>query len=176
MEIAGEHLSILANPFFNRISNFIFINPSANTIDGYPVFEYEQSEYATLVGGDLGFHYHPHFLHQLHIESSFSYIEAQDNSGNNLPLIPQARINSTVKLEFKSQKKLKLDNLSLQHFYHFAQNKTTVYETNSPSYNLLHLGAQISFKKSIQIKVGTIAALVSAALLIVKLGVGDKRA
>lgn len=154
LELAGEHLSIIANPFFNRISNFIFINPSANTIDGYPVFEYEQSQYATLIGGDLGFHYHPHFLHQLHLESSFSYIEAQDDLGNNLPLIPQARINSSVKLEFKGQKKLKLDNLSLQHFYHFSQNKTTVYETNSPAYNLIHIGAQISYKKNIQIKLG----------------------
>ena len=156
VEIAQEHLSIIANPFVNRISNFISISPSGTIQEGVPVYHYIQSPTAWLIGGDLGLHYHPHFLHQLHLESSLSYLEATDQNGTPLSLIPQARINTSAKLQFKSKQFVQLQNLSVQHLYFFAQRQTAAFETSSPAYQLLHIGGKLkfNFKQQLFLKFG----------------------
>lgn len=145
IEYKGEHLSFLANAFYNQIDNFIYIQPSDSVIENYSVFEYTQSGTANLMGGDAGFHYHPHALHQLHIESTLSYLYTEDNSGKPLPLIPQTRINNQLRWQFQGKGNIQLENIALQYLYFFAQNKIGLNETTSPSYQLLHLGAKVKF-------------------------------
>ncbi|MFN7014294.1 MAG: TonB-dependent receptor domain-containing protein, partial [Bacteroidia bacterium] len=65
IEFNNEHLSILVNPFYQYLQNFIYIAPNGSMKNGVPQFLYKQSNYATLAGGDLAIHYHPHFYHPL---------------------------------------------------------------------------------------------------------------
>ena len=41
-----EHLEVIVNPFLNQISNFIYQNPTSQYINGYQVFNIEQTELA----------------------------------------------------------------------------------------------------------------------------------
>ncbi len=135
-----DHLEITFNPFFNQIQNYIYLEPSDTIIDSYQVYKYSQLSKAQLFGGDFSIHAHPHFAHWLHLQSSFSYIYAQDETGNALPLIPQNRINTQVKIEFDSDRKFRITDVVIQHSIYFDQNRIGIFETATSSYNLLHAG------------------------------------
>jgi iron complex outermembrane recepter protein len=143
LEIHHEHLELILNPFFNYFQHYIYIEPTDTVINNLPVFEYKQMNQAYMYGADIGFHYHPHFAHHLHLESTFSYIRAEGENGNLLPLIPQARINSLVKYIPNSKKKWRIEQISIQHIYHFDQTRVAVYETVSKAYHLINIGTQI---------------------------------
>ena len=155
-EWEGEHLGLIANPFINWIDNFIYLQQIDSTIESYQVFEYRQTQSALLTGGDFGFHYHPHFLHQLHIESTVSYLYSENELGQSLSFIPQTRINTTARLQFKGKGLLQVQNIHLQYLYFFAQNKVSALETPSLAYQLLHLGTQlkINWKNPLVLKLG----------------------
>ncbi|MES2838007.1 MAG: TonB-dependent receptor [Bacteroidota bacterium] len=155
-EYNNEHLSLVLSPFYNQIQNYIYIEPQNIMIDNFPVFEYKQVKKANLMGVDAGIHYHPHFLHQLHIEPSASYIYAENENNEALPLIPQTRINTQLRFEFESKKKIKLENIAVQHLYFLQQNRIANYETVSPEYQIINIGANFKIEKNnpVFIKVG----------------------
>ncbi len=139
IDYRDDHFSFSINPFYNAIQNYIFLSPTHTFIDNQPVFEYLQTN-AFLYGGELGFHYHPHKIHWLHLESNLSTVAAADQNGNALPLIPQTKINSTVKVSFSKKGKIRLKNVFVQHIYKFKQSQTGLFETNTPDYHLVNLG------------------------------------
>lgn len=139
-ELEGEHLSLVVNPFYNQIFNYISIAAQDSLIDGVPVFNYISVKEARLYGIDLGLHYHPHFAHFLHFETTYSYVRGEDGKGNNLDLIPQGRINTLFKFLFEGKAKRYIQNLALQHEYYFDQTFVSQYETPSQGYHLINLG------------------------------------
>ena len=139
-----EDLEISINPFYNRINDFTYLEQTDSTIDGFNVFNYAQADFAQLYGIDFGFHFHPHFAHWMHIESSFSTIFAEDNFKNPLPFIPQTRINSQLKFEFKSKRKFHIEDAVVQHIFNFKQNRLGNLETESPYYQVIN--ASLNFK------------------------------
>lgn len=151
IEFKGEHLSLLINPFFNNLSNYIYIQPTDSVIDGYKVFKYSQANSSFMYGGDIGFHFHPHFAHKFHFESSYSYIKTEDENGNAFPLTPQPRLNSSLSYEFENEvKKIEIKNISVQHQYYFAQNNVAQFETPTAAYHLINVGVNLVFGKEKQ--------------------------
>ena len=153
-EFHGEHIELILNPYYNYIQNYIQIQPVDSIIDGAKVFVYDQSGDVGLYGVDVGFHYHPHFAHWLHLESSYAYIRGEQLNGSSLSLIPQARINSFLKVNFSGSKKFKVSQISLQHQYYFKQNKVTDYETASRDYHLLNVGLDLIWNLKTPIEIG----------------------
>lgn len=137
-----EHFSFSLNPFYNYIQNYIFLSPTDNVIEGNPVFEYLQTD-AFLYGGEVGFHFHPHRIHWLHIESDLSTVVAEDKDKNALPLIPQTKINSTIRAEISQKGKVQLKSVFLQHIYKFKQNRVGLFETATDDYNLINIGLSL---------------------------------
>lgn len=155
-ELRSEHLELVVNPFYNRIQDYIYINPTGEIREGYKVFAYTQADFVQLKGGDIGFHYHPHVIaDELHFETSYSYVKADDNFGNAIPMIPQSRINSSLKFEFDSKSTFKLENIVLQHQYFFEQINTAVFETNSPAYHLFNLGVNLKSEGRLPLTIST---------------------
>lgn len=155
-EYAGDHLSFILNPFVSYIADYIYISPIDSFIDGLQVFNYSQLNEAYLSGFDAGFHYHPHFAHFLHVESSFSYIRGTSSSEGNLALMPQPRISSSIIGRFSMKSVVKLTEVVLQHSYFLPQTHTSFVETSSVDYSLLNLGAtfKISGKMPLQFQLG----------------------
>lgn len=135
-----DHIEIIFNPFFTEVSSYIFLAPTDSVVDVYQVYEYKQVDKAQLFGGDFSLHMHPHFAHWLHLQTSFSYIHAQDENTNPLPLIPQNRINTQVKIEFHSHRKFVINDFVIQHSYYMNQDRTGLFETPTAAYHLLHAG------------------------------------
>ncbi|MGB1040045.1 MAG: TonB-dependent receptor [Flavobacteriales bacterium] len=148
----NEHLDILINPFANFLTNYVYLNPVDSVVDGFQVFNYEQAESAVLMGGEAVFHYHPHFLHDFHLEASFSFVQGQNTEGNTpLSFIPQPRLATQITYNFDNLKSriISLKNFTVQHQFFANQNRTVDYELNSANYNLFNAGinCNLSFKK-----------------------------
>ncbi len=135
----NEHLHFTVNPFVNYINNYIYLSPTNKTKDGVPVYDYLQKN-AVLYGGEVGIHYHPHRLHLLHIESNLSTVFAEDLEGTPLPLIPQHKWKTTLRLEFDQKGLFRLSNIFLRHVYKLRQDRVGVFETISPAYQLVDAG------------------------------------
>ena len=146
-----DHLEIVFNPFINQISNYIYKNPTGNidTASGLDIFRMEQTD-AVFSGGDIAIHYHPHIAHWLHLESNFSLL----STNNNLPFIPQNRLNNIVKVDFKNIKGI--NSLSAQYVHFFAQNNVANYEDPSDAYQLINFSCKgtIPGKNKIDYSIG----------------------
>ncbi len=141
-EYQTQHLNFSANAFYHFIQNYIYLNPTNEQIENTPVFDYLQSQ-ARLYGGETGFHYHPHQIHWLHLESNFSLVLAKNQQQQPLPLIPQPRITTTLKSEQQFNNKRILLQGYIQHIYKFPKNDIALFETPTPGYNLIKLGAKL---------------------------------
>lgn len=156
-ESTTEHVSFSINTFYNYISNYIFYNKLASldgkdsliNIDGKNItaFQFNQSN-AMLVGFEANLDIHPHPLDWLHLQNSFSYVRGKFinnvNGSENLPFMPQPKLLSEIKAEFKKcGSSLKNLYLKFQADNYFAQNNIyNVYntETTTPAYTLSNVG------------------------------------
>ena len=139
-EYANKHLSLIFNPFFNQIQNFIYLQKQDSVITSYPVYNYVQNENVAMHGFDFGVHYHPHFLHRLHLESSYSYLKALNSDGDFIDQIPPAKWLTNVKVEFNEKDGFYIKNIVLRNNFIFSQNDVAINELPSKSYNLLSFG------------------------------------
>ena len=145
LDINTTHFDFSIQPFYNTIKDYIFLTPSNTTIEGSPRFDYTQSD-ALLYGGELGFHYHPHDIHWLHLESDVSLVLAENRKGDPLPLIPAKRWRSTARAEWTGHW---LTSIFLTYQHTASQSRVSTFETISPSYGLVDMGAQFKVKKGI---------------------------
>ena len=139
LEYESQHFEFFVNGFYNYIDNYIYAAPSAAMIEDYVVFNYTQDN-ARLYGGEIGFHFHPHPLDWLHIETSFESVTAKKEGGEYLPLIPANTWSNTVRTEFKIREWLSSGYARVNSTSTFAQTNTDSNETNSPAYTLINAG------------------------------------
>jgi iron complex outermembrane receptor protein len=100
-------------------------------------------------GVDVALHYHPHFAHRVHIESNYSLIYTETDSGRSLPLMPQNRLSNTVRFSLGMKSIVQLEDVLLQYILHFGQYRTAEFETSSSPYHLIHLSlnGRLAFKE-----------------------------
>lgn len=139
LEWRNEHFEAFVNAFNNSISDYIYINPTGETIEEEPVFQYEQAN-ANLYGGEVGIHIHPHPLDWLHLESSFETVTGKLNSGGYLPLIPANSLTNTLRIEFEGRNTFKEKYTFVRLKNVFDQNNPGRFETETKGYNLLGAG------------------------------------
>lgn len=153
IEFRSEHVEIFANGFYNLVDEFIFLSPTDEYIDNTQVYHYLQED-ATLYGGEVGFHFHPHPLDWLHLESSFEMVTGKMKSGEYLPLIPANSINNSLRISFSDGEIRKLSGFNLGLENVFNQNNPNVFESRTGGYSLLNAGIQSDFEfKNISLKI-----------------------
>ena len=139
LEYKTDHLEFFVNGFYNHITDFIYINPTGESIDDNEVFNYVQNN-AALFGGEIGLHFHPHPLDWLHLETSFETVTGKKQNGDYLPLIPANNWNNTLRTEWKDTDWLKEGFATISLVSTFNQNKISGFETRTPGYSILNLG------------------------------------
>ena len=139
LEYKTDHLEFFVNGFYNHITDFIYINPTGESIDDNEVFNYIQNN-AALFGGEIGLHFHPHPLDWLHLETSFETVTGKKQNGDYLPLIPANNWNNTLRTEWKDTDWLKEGFATISLVSTFNQNKISGFETRTPGYSILNLG------------------------------------
>ncbi len=149
-----EHFSILLNPYVNYIRDYVSLLPQDSLVDGIPVFTYNRVAEVYYYGADVGFHLHPHFLHNLHLESTFSYINTYTRQDSAIALLPQPRIQTQVRYAFDKKNKIKIKEIFVQHAWLGEQSKVAFYELASKQYNLIDIGINFCFGKKSSIETG----------------------
>src|SRR5690606_28120907 len=139
LELRNRHFEIFTNGFYNKMNNYIYLNPTGEFINEDPVVVYLQDD-ARLYGGEAGLHIHPHRVHWLHIESSVEVVKGERDNGEALPLIPATSFTNTLRLEWDKK-------ALLEDSYAFITAKTTSkqtdvseFETITPGYTLISAG------------------------------------
>ena len=156
-ELGYEHFSINVSAFKNNINNFVFYRKLQNSVgvdsvvevDGRDLeaFAFDQQS-AQLTGLEATIDIHPHPLHWLHFENSFSFVRGKFNKlvdgSNNLPLVPPMHWDAELRAEIphpisrfeKVYLKFDADSYFSQRYY-FSGYGT---ETETPGYCLLNAG------------------------------------
>jgi iron complex outermembrane receptor protein len=158
----SDHFSFELTPFANFITNYIFSEKMSSVFGGdsipdpsdpTPAYQFTSGN-ATLLGGELFIDLHPHPLDWLHLENSFSYVQASQNNQSDstkwLPFIPAPKYRGEVKAQFKKVgKHLSNAYLKCGVSYYFQQNnyfKAYETETFTPAYTLLSAGLGATLK------------------------------
>ena len=68
--------------------------------------------------------------------------------------MPQARINSFLKVNFSGKKKFKINQITLQHQFYFKQSKVAEYETVSSNYHLFNFGMDFIWNLKTPLEIG----------------------
>jgi len=144
LDYHSEHVKFAINPFINHINDYIFLNPSNETMDNLPVYYYRQTN-ALLYGGEAALHFHPHALHWLHFETSYNCVFGRDSQNDFLPLMPAQKIKAEVSATF-SFSKIKQLAFYLQNVYAFPQRQVSAFETPSADYDIVNAGITMSFR------------------------------
>jgi len=144
----SEHFEFFVNGFYNSINDYIYLTPTSESIEDAQVFKYLQ-ENATLYGGELGIHLHPHPLDWLHISSNLETVTGKLNNGAYLPLIPANSIHTNLAFTITKDSKLNTDAfISLKNV--FKQQNVSGSEISSKNYDLVNLGinSELQTKKA----------------------------
>lgn len=147
-EISSEHGSITLNPFHAWVKDYIYIQPNGLSMDGIPIFTYEQLNLGRLYGLDLSAHYHPHWLHNLHWEGNFSYVHLSSPQDSAVSLLPPTRLQNELRYQWDLNKKISRIELSINHVWIAAQTRVAYQETTSESYQLINLNARMYLEKN----------------------------
>ena len=149
---SNEHFGFVFNPFLQNISDFISIVPTDSFSNSYRVYNFKQYNNVEIKGFEINLHYHPHQLHNLHIEQSYTFLQTKNKDDQyGLALVPANSIKTKILFDLNDYEKLvkyKFDYLSLYHVYKFSQEDFAEYEELTESYNLINfkLGLRISDK------------------------------
>ena len=146
---SSQHFGIVLNPFLHYIQDYISIDPLDSIIENNRVYEYTQFSEVKLSGFEMHLHYHPHFIHNLHLEQSYSFIETINQDTNkSLALTPSNKIKTKVRFDFNTKIFNFLESISLHHVYSFEQNNVSEFELPTDAYNLVNLEFScVLFKK-----------------------------
>ena len=153
---SNDHLGIVINPFIQNISDFISLNPTDSLISGYKVYNYMQYDKVEINGVEMNLHYHPHQLHNLHFEQSYSFLQARNkNSKYGLALVPANSVKTKILFKFNDYDRLlKLYDISIYHIYKFKQDSYAEYEQLTDSYNVINLQLGIKFNSQFHCSLG----------------------
>lgn len=161
LDLEYEHFGLAASVFYNHINDFIFYRKLSALSGGdslvqvggeeLTAFVFEQQN-ASLAGLELTLDIHPHPLHWLHIENTFSLVRGRFSKAidpntpgsEHLPLIPAPRWNAEVRGDFEK-------GFGAFRQVYFRFNTQTVFtqdrffsgyqtETETPGYLLMDLG------------------------------------
>ena len=149
---SNNHLAFILNPYAQYISDFISIEPTNSIISSKKVYNYIQYDQVEIKGIEMNLHYHPHQLHNLHLEQSYAILNSKNKDDNyGLALAPANSIKSKILFDLNNIDKLlfyKFDYISVYHEYKFKQEDTAQYEeaTNSYSVISLQLGIKLNNK------------------------------
>ena len=163
---SNEHFGIVINPFSQYISDFISVIPtdsfhdyrtSTGAVIYYPIYNYIQYDLVNIRGVELNLHYHPHSLHNLHIEQSYSFLNTENKDDEfGLALVPANSIRNQILYDFQNTffEKFKIDFISLSHLFKFKQNNHAEYENPTNSYNIFNLKLGIDLHEELASTIG----------------------
>ena len=131
-DINNEDSSVSFNLFYNDISDYIYISPSRDRMDGFAVFNYMQQD-SELYGGEISFDKKTGF-DWLSYNTSLEYVFAESADGEALPFIAPLTFNQVFNIDFSSNYSFEIDFLAKA-----KQGRVSMFEEETDGYSILNL-------------------------------------
>ena len=106
-DINNEDSSVSFNLFYNDISDYIYVSPSRDRMDGFAVYNYMQQD-SELYGGEISFDKKTGF-DWLSYNTSLEYVFAESADGEALPFIAPLTFNQVFNIDFSSNYSFEID-------------------------------------------------------------------
>jgi iron complex outermembrane receptor protein len=132
-----KFLSCDISAFHNKINDYIYLGLTDDTLHGYPVYRFSQSD-ATLRGLEADVTIKP--TDWLNLRGTYSTVIAKRSDGVYLPLIPADRITASIHAELKNWKFVYSPYFELSTMTTLEKTKLGENETGLPGYTLLNAG------------------------------------
>jgi iron complex outermembrane receptor protein len=131
-DIVNEDSTVSFDLFYNDISDYIYISPSRDRMDGYSVYNYMQQD-SYLWGGEINYSKNTGF-DWLSYNTSLGYIFAESADGEALPFIAPLTFNQVFNIDFSSNYSLEIDFLAKA-----KQGRVAMFEEETDGYSVLNL-------------------------------------
>ncbi|MEP7145371.1 MAG: TonB-dependent receptor [bacterium] len=143
-----RYFSFELSAYNNKINNYIFLGQTSDSLKGYPVFRYLQSD-ATLKGLEADINIKP--AEWLSFRANYSTVIAKRSDGINLPLIPADKITTAIHFEPDSWKFFYSPYFELSTYTALAKTRLGENEVGVPGYTLLNadFGCDLKFEKQL---------------------------
>jgi len=131
-DINNEDSSVSFNLFYNDISDYIYVSPSRDRMDGFAVYNYMQQD-SELYGGEISFDKKTGF-DWLSYNTSLEYVFAESADGEALPFIAPLTFNQVFNIDFSSNYSFEIDFLAKA-----KQGRVAMFEEETDGYSVLNL-------------------------------------
>ena len=132
LDMMNEDSSLAFDVFFNDISNYIYITPSNEAVDGYKLYNFLQQN-ATLWGSEIIYSKRT-AIEWLSFNTSLEYINGKSADGNPLPFIAPLTFKQVFDLDFSDNYSLEIDFVAKA-----KQTRISQFEEETDGYSLLNL-------------------------------------
>ena len=133
----GSDSSFGLDVFYNSVQDYIYLEPTGQTMSSMPVYNYSQAD-ASLMGGELYFSKSTS-LDWLSYKTSFEYVSGEKAEGGYLPFISPFTFKHAFNLDFDS------NNFKVSIISKGKQNNVGQFETETDSYFLMNLSGSHEF-------------------------------
>ncbi len=139
----GEFI-LRGSVYRNRFLNYIHLAPTGKEYVGFDIYAYKQAD-ATLKGFETGVTY---WQSRIKWTVDYAYLDARRDDGTWLPFTPANRLQSEIKVFlFKNKAFLQDSYLTFGASFTQAQTHPAEFETATPHYTLLNMGAGTTYKR-----------------------------
>ncbi len=147
-DLESRFFSAEISAYVNRINNYIYLGQTKDTLRGYPVFRYIQSD-ATLRGLEADLTIKP--IDWLSLRTTYSTVFAKRSDDVNLPLIPADKITAALHFELNSWKFFRSPYIELSSLTALAKTRLGENETGVPAYTIFNagFGCDLRFEKQL---------------------------
>lgn len=140
--VTVDNFSASINYFYNKVNNFIFLNPTSDSIETNRVYRFEQDN-SLLQGGEVSADFNPNNVVDFSV--SYSTVIGKRENGSYLPFMPADKLNGKVNFNLPDWWEFYSFSFFVSTDYYFKQTKTAAEELSTDSYTLFNAGIQSAF-------------------------------
>ena len=137
-----DDFGVNVNYFYNRVNNFIFLNPTDEYQGENRIYRFMQDN-STLQGGEASVDFKPSDLADF--SASYSTVIGEREDGSYLPFMPADKLSAKVNFNLPDWSVFYNFSFFFSGDYHFKQNRTAALEDSTGSYTLINTGIRSSF-------------------------------
>ncbi|HSD63418.1 MAG TPA: TonB-dependent receptor, partial [Ignavibacteriaceae bacterium] len=138
-----DNFSANLDYFYNKVNNFIFLNPTDEYHSGNRIYRFTQDN-SLLQGGEVSLDFTPVDL--LDLSASYSTVIGKREDDSYLPFMPADKVSGKVKLNIPDWSVFYNFSFFVSADYYLEQTRTAAEEDSSDSYILINTGIQSSFR------------------------------
>lgn len=138
-DVTVDNFTASLNYFYNKVNNFIFLNPTGDSVRINRIYRFEQDN-SLLQGGEVSVDFNPADV--VDFSASYSTVIGKRENTSYLPFMPADKLNGKVNFKLPDWWEFYNFSFFVSADYYFKQTRTAKEELPADAYTLLNAGIQ----------------------------------